>query len=446
MRRNLTPIIAILAITILTVIQVYVIISYYHLKSRDFDMVYTKTATSIIEQNDFAGYDQADDALNEISVNYFLTGLKDSAGFVSDKISSEILIQFESILSQYNMNIRNIRKYLTDNNLDTTFISFYDIRSITLFLPGDTVHVFSKVNDPENKIEKKGLYIKSYDKEGNYYTVQYDYFIDFTRKHRIILSEIWGLLLLTILTIIIVMSAFAYTLLTLKRQKKLTELKSDFIDNITHEFKTPISVISVAASSLKSSEIADNKNRIVEISNILEKQNLFLSSMIDNVIDVSLLDKADIALSKKQVPLRQFIHEAVISFNKDLTEIPAEIIEDYQIPDGYTYSLDPIQFTRVVYNILSNSVKYCKCDPVVHIRVMIENHLIIKITDNGVGIRKEDLDMLFNKFFRARNPNNAKGLGLGLYIVRRIIENHQGDISIESQPEKGTTVTIILPK
>lgn len=445
MLRNLTSVIAVLAITILIVIQVYVIINYYHLKSRDFDMVYTKMTTGIIEQSDFTIYDQVDDALNGLSIIYFLKGLRDSAGFMSSKASNKILVQFDSVLYQYDMNIKNIRRYLTDNKLDTTFTSFYDIRDITLFMPGDTVHIYSKTHNLEDKIEKKGLYIKSYDKEGNYYAVQYDYFIDFTRKHRIILSEIWGLLLLTIVTIIVVMSAFTYTLATLKRQKKLTELKSDFIDNISHEFKTPISVISVAASSLKNGKVLENKNRILEISTMLEKQNTFLARMIDNVIDVSALDRSELVLARKSTLVIQFLHQTILSFTKDVAGVPVEIHEEYLIPDDFVYSLDTEQFTRVIYNILSNSVKYCEHSPVIHIKASIEDQFSIEISDNGIGIKKEHIDQIFNKFYRADNPNNAKGLGLGLYIIKRIVENHNGTISIESSSGTGTTVTILLP-
>jgi signal transduction histidine kinase len=256
-----------------------------------------------------------------------------------------------------------------------------------------------------------------------------------------------GLLVIVVVTLAAVILTFLYTLVTLQRQKKLSELKDDFINNITHEFKTPLSVISVAASSLKQDKIQASPQKITEISTVLDKQNKLLSRMIDNVIDVNLLNRRVANYNKESVLLKPYLSEVVTMFvQNDTSGKNIQINEDYQIPDDFRFLLDSVQFSRVLNNLLGNSVKYCAVNPVITIRAMVDGPLKIEIEDNGIGIKEEHLKDVFNKFFRVDTSTKVKGLGLGLYIVKRIIESHSGTISLKSTLGKGTTATIILPK
>jgi two-component system phosphate regulon sensor histidine kinase PhoR len=257
-----------------------------------------------------------------------------------------------------------------------------------------------------------------------------------------------GLFLMVILTIAAVVLTFLYTLATLQRQKKLSQLKDDFIDNITHEFKTPLSIIAVALSSLKQQRIRDDDQKFTETCNMLEKQNKFLSRMIDNVIDISLLDRNTINYNKKSIPLKELINEIIASFiqNNEAVGKNVQIKQEYSIQEDYTYQLDPIQFTRAINNLLNNAVKYSERDPEITIRISADDQLKIEIEDNGIGIKEEQLGYVFNKFYRADHPAKVKGLGLGLYIVKRIIENHNGTIRLESVYGEGTTVIISFLK
>ena len=169
--------------------------------------------------------------------------------------------------------------------------------------------------------------------------------------------------------------------------------------------------------------------------------------MIDNVIDVSLLDRKTINSDKELVPLKQFITELISSFvSNETAGKNIQIREEYQISEDYSYMIDPIQFARAINNLLNNSVKYCENDPVIKVQIILDNELEIRIEDNGIGIIEEHEKKVFDKFFRAENPVKTKGLGLGLYIVKRIIENHNGSIRLESLWGKGTTAIINLPK
>ncbi len=305
------------------------------------------------------------------------------------KVSSE----FDSLLNKYDNNSPKVKKYLIDNKLDTLFKSRYAINALSLLIGNNNIPVYENPKSYKAQQKSKGIYIKSYYKEGDYYAVQYDYFVDLTHKPKLILSEMKGLLLLIILTLTAVILTFVYTLTTLHRQRKLSELKDDFINNITHEFKTPLSTISVAVSSLKQQRIKNDGQKFMETCNILEKQNKYLSKMIDNVIDVSLLDRNSINYNKKTVSLKPFISDITDSFvqNNEAAGKKVKISEEYLIPDNYEYVLDPVQFTRVINNLLSNAVKYCEREPVIHIRISLDNQLKIEIEDNGIGIREEHL-------------------------------------------------------
>jgi two-component system phosphate regulon sensor histidine kinase PhoR len=170
--------------------------------------------------------------------------------------------------------------------------------------------------------------------------------------------------------------------------------------------------------------------------------------MIDSVIDVSLLERESVIINRKPVILQSFMDEIVVSFkgNCEAAGKNVLILAEYTIPDNYKHSLDQAQFTRAISNLLANSVKYCEREPLISIRVLLNHVLQIVIEDNGIGIKEEHQINVFNKFYRAGNPANVKGLGLGLYIVKRIVENHDGTIRIDSEWGKGTTVTITLPK
>jgi two-component system phosphate regulon sensor histidine kinase PhoR len=407
-------------------------------------MAYSKALLSTIENN---GPSIAIDTLDIVFNESVYSLLTESSDTFNTSFQLKTAANFESLLNKYDENSYKVRKYLVDNGLDTIFKPYYIIREISFINFNENIPVYKNSQKFTPKQKSKGIYIKSNYKEGNYYAVRYDYFIDLTHKTKVIFSEMKGLLLLVILTISAVILTFVYTLNTLQRQKKLSELKDDFIDNITHEFKTPLSIISVAVSSLKQQRIQEDTQKFMETCNALEKQNRFLSKMIDNVIDVSLLERKTINYNKKTTPVKQLINEIATTFinNNEAVGKKVHIFEEYSIPDDYEYILDSVQFIRAINNLLNNAVKYSEREPVIKISVLMDNQLRIEIEDNGIGIKEEQQGYVFNKFYRADNPAKVKGLGLGLYIVKRIIENHSGTIHLESTWGKGTTVIITLP-
>lgn len=443
MNKGLPKLISSLSFLILVGIQVYVIRNYYEEKSKNFDMMYSRAVISAIENNRFTPMsDSLDIVLNKTASSY----LHDIFDTLDHSARDDINTEFDSLLRKYDFTPTVIRDYMLDNKLDTVYKTYYTINEISLIDFNNIIPIYKNDLNPTLQEKAKGIYINSNYKEGNFYAIQYDYYVDFLHKRKVILSEMKGLLIMVLVTLSTVILTFVYTLISLQRQKKLTELKDDFINNISHEFKTPLSIIALATSSLKQGEIQRDSHKSTEIYSQLEKQNRILSNMIDNVIDVRLLDKKSILNERENVPLRQYFSELVASFlSTEAAGKNVEIVEEYLVPDGFKYYLDPVQFSRAIVNLLRNSTKYCAVDPVIKIQISLEDHLKIKIKDNGIGIKDKHEGNVFNKFFRADNPEKVKGLGLGLYIVKRIIENHHGSIQLESEWGKGTSVIIILP-
>ena len=407
-------------------------------------MTYSRAIISTIEDDSFNSItDSLDIVLNKCAFSY-LFGTFDTLGH---SMQSEVLAKFDSLLRRYDSTPEKVSNYMLDNKLDTAYQTYYSINEISFIDFDKTIPVYkNNLKFPlQNKPE--GIYINSTYKEGNYYAIRYDYFVDFIHKRKVILSEMKGLLIMILITLSTVILTFAYTLITLQRQKKLSELKDDFINNISHEFKTPLSIIALATSSLKQEKVQRDPLKFKEIYTQLEKQNKALSKMIDNVIDKSYLDRKSIQNGVENVDLKKYFSDLISTFEAtEATERDMQIVQEYLIPDDFRYNLDPVQFSRAIGNLLSNSVKYCTLNPVITIRILLQEHLRIEIIDNGIGIKEKHAASVFNEFFRADNPLEVKGLGLGLYIVKRIIENHHGTIRLESEWGKGTTAIIDLPK
>jgi signal transduction histidine kinase len=452
MKTRLIIVVSGIAVAILVIIQVYVIRAYFRLKSRDFDMQYSYTVNKSLAEYDQFGriflFDSINYVFNHLALDYLSQPdiLDDLANPEKQQV---IYHDFLQVLYHSGKNTQNIIRNLKASGLDTAFISNYIISEIAFLDFDSIIPVYQRKmrNALPAEAGLKGFFVKSYTAEGDFYRIRFDYYVDFTRKGAIIITEMKSLLILVIVTIIAVLLAFIYTIHSFNKQKKLADLKGDFIDHITHEFKTPLSTISVAVSSLKHPGIQKNSEKLHEITGMISKQNHYLSQMIDHAIETSQLERNQLILYKKEVKIRSYLYEVIQEFRLENLDKKIIINEEYAIDDDLSYLLDPLQFSRIIFNLLNNSLKYSTTEPVIDIRVSANEKLKIVISDNGPGIDKEDLSEIFTKFYRGKNKMNSKvkGLGLGLYLVKKIVESHGGTVEAESKPGKGTTIIIQLP-
>lgn len=271
----------------------------------------------------------------------------------------------------------------------------------------------------------------------------------FPSKDRYILSSLKFMIPSFVFTFILLI-VFLYTIIIAFRQKKLTEMKNDFINNMTHEFKTPISTISLAAQMLNDDSVRKSPNMLQHISGVINDETKRLRFQVEKVLQMSMFDKKKGTLRLQDVDANMLISNVVNTFRLKVEKYGGHISAGFNAEDAIV-NVDEMHFTNVIFNLLDNAVKYRKEETPLELTVTTENlpgdKLKVVIADNGIGIKKEDLKRIFEKFFRVStgNRHDVKGFGLGLAYVHKMITLMGGTINAESEHGKGTRFIIVLP-
>ena len=252
-----------------------------------------------------------------------------------------------------------------------------------------------------------------------------------------------------ILFTMIIFAAFYLTLNTMLRQKKLSEIKNDFINNMTHEFKTPLATISLAVDAMKNDKVLNDRQKMNYFSGIIKEENQRMNRQVETILKAALLDKHEVDLMLTPTHVHQVIKDVADNFKLQLEEKKGKI--DLDLNSGKDLvEADEVHFPNLINNLLDNAVKYSKdnVSPEIKIATMANGtNMIIRLQDNGIGMSKETIKKIFEKFYRAHTGNihNVKGFGLGLSYVKTVVEAHGGNIKVESMLGKGSTFTIELP-
>ena len=269
----------------------------------------------------------------------------------------------------------------------------------------------------------------------------------FPNEKRFIISQMWVLLLVSAVLIIIIIVSFALTITTIFRQKKLSKMKNDFINNMTHEFKTPISTVSLACEALSDTDLKKSEQLYSNYIKIISEENNRLGVIAEKILQTAILEKGQLNLKKEEIDVNEIISDVVKNI-KIQVEIKDGKIETFYNAESEKIVADKIHITNVFYNLLDNANKYSPKKP--EIKVTTENStkgIIIKTEDNGIGISKANQKKIFDKLYRVPtgDVHDFKGYGLGLSYVKKIIEKHGGKISVESELTNGSKFTIFLP-
>lgn len=250
-----------------------------------------------------------------------------------------------------------------------------------------------------------------------------------------------GLFLLTTVT------AFIYIIYSFFRQKRINEIKNDFINNMTHELKTPLSTISVASEVLKNSYNENSDKRIGKYSTIIYNENQRMRKLVEKVLNVATIERELLTIEKEEIDVHNTIYQVVESFCFEACAKKVNV--DYKFKAGeYNIYADKIHFRNILNNLVDNAVKYSDKNPEIIITTEnVDDYLKISIKDKGKGIPKDAQNKVFDKFYRvpSGNVHNVKGFGLGLYYVKTMVEQHKGKIEIQSVLNKGTTISVYLP-
>jgi two-component system, OmpR family, phosphate regulon sensor histidine kinase PhoR len=263
----------------------------------------------------------------------------------------------------------------------------------------------------------------------------------------IIWKEMFWFIVGAILFTLIITTAFFITIRTLLKQKKLSEIKSDFINNMTHEFKTPLATISLAVDALKNDKVKGNEEKTSYFTNIIKEENRRMNKQVETILQAALLDKQEVQLNLKKLPAHDLITGALNNINLQVEEKQGKLTVSFNANKDMVLA-DEVHFTNLINNLLDNAVKYSKEN--LAIKLTTENsgnQLKIKIEDNGIGMNKETVNRIFEKFYRAHtgNVHNVKGFGLGLSYVKTMVEAHHGTIKADSVLGKGSTFVIMVP-
>ncbi|HLP94834.1 MAG TPA: HAMP domain-containing sensor histidine kinase [Saprospiraceae bacterium] len=282
---------------------------------------------------------------------------------------------------------------------------------------------------------------KHYDQDFIYY-----FGIIFPGKSAKILSSMWLVLGFTVLMLLTV-AFFIYSMIVILRQKQLSELQRDFINNMTHEFKTPISTINISTDVfLKNEKILDDP-RLSRYASIIKEQALRLNTQVEKVLQLAKIERDNIELNVEELDLTELINSIVPSIELKVNDKNGQLYLDLNATNARVKA-DKLHLTNILHNLVDNGVKYSKDAPEIRIGLRNEqNELVLSVKDNGIGIPKEHLRRVFDKFHRVPtgNVHNVKGFGLGLFYVKTMCKEHKWNINLESELGQGTLVEIRMP-
>lgn len=265
----------------------------------------------------------------------------------------------------------------------------------------------------------------------------------------LVLKSLFWRIAISVLFTLIIIAAFFVTVRTMIRQKKLAEIKNDFINNMTHEFKTPIATISLAVDAMRNEKVLQDRAKLGYFSGIIKEENQRMNRQVETILKASQLEKQEVDLNLKPVHVHEVIRDVIDNFALQLQEKQG-MVETQFDADADLINADEVHFSNLVNNLVDNAVKYSKENVPPVIRVSTRSNgrtFTMRIEDNGIGMNKDTVRRIFEKFYRAHtgNVHNVKGFGLGLSYVKTMVEAHDGDIRAESTLGKGSTFTIELP-
>lgn len=271
----------------------------------------------------------------------------------------------------------------------------------------------------------------------------YYFSIRFPDKTTYLVSSLRFWYLLTF-ALIIILLVYVYSIYTIIQQKKFSELQRDFINNMTHEFKTPLSSILLASEALNKQDLVQDNSKLQTYTSIIINQSHKLNNHIEKILNIAKNDAAGLSLKPQKILLLPFIQEIADSIQHKNKDLSIEI----DIENSTSVMADEFHFTNIIYNLLDNSIKYCETKPVIKISAGKDSKgLYLKFKDNGMGIPAKNIPHIFEKFYRVhtKRSEEVNGFGLGLFYVKKVVQQHHWKISVENNEDKGITTTLFFP-
>jgi signal transduction histidine kinase len=460
-KRNTVLVLGITSILIMISVQVYIISGIWKQKNETFALRYTilskEALTFMSRRMSTDGFDTVRFLLRRYSEEAvkLLHETKDENELAARK--KDVLEHFTFYLNHEQDLAGMLSDYFNRRGFEKKFNFSIIINNLEI-ISNDTISVYRSDNYANRRPPDRGgrpstpevyrskILVNWFPWEDNNYRLVFDYFIDFSNQQKLVLKEMATSLGLSTLSILLIGIMFLITYKNLMEEKRLSNLKTDFINNMTHELKTPLSTITVAGKTLEMVQIRKDDAKILETAKLIGKQSIHLNQLINMILEISMWERTQFQLDKRTVEIEELMNDIVDSF-KSGGGNNASINQKYNF-SGTKIDLDVVYFTTLLNNLLSNAVKYSDKVPVIDVEGFTQdNNVCIRVADNGIGINKNDQKHIFDKFYRASTGNihKFKGLGLGLYYVKKIAEAHGGDVTVSSKPGKGSTFTVTIP-
>ena len=271
--------------------------------------------------------------------------------------------------------------------------------------------------------------------------------IYFPQEHLFILKKLYRLLFVSLGLFFIIIGSFSFSIVVINRQKKLSEMKNDLINNMTHEFKTPISTISLVCEALKDKDVKKSDEIYNNYVSVIDEENKRLRTMAEHILRSATIESGRLKLHKETIDLNEVLQNAVNSKKINAESKGGKITLDLKTGNSLIFA-DRVHITNVFVNMLDNAIKYNLHEPVIKISTRnLQDGILVDIADNGIGISKANQSKIFDKLYRVHTGNlhDFKGFGLGLSYVKTIVEQHKGKITVDSELEKGSVFHIYLP-
>ncbi|MEZ7999019.1 MAG: HAMP domain-containing sensor histidine kinase [Flavobacteriales bacterium] len=406
---------ATISLTGIIVTQIFWVDKAFTIQDREFNDRTVIALTSVVERIQVLNKDSSDvdEPVVQETSNYFVA-------HVNDTLHPYLL---ESLLKE------EFQSSLLKQNFEYVIYDCFN----------DSIVFGSKVNvdQPDNIVKSEDVTPhKKLNRDGHYFGVY------FPEKKGYIMDQM-GIWMFSSFIILLVVLFFAYSIMAILKQKRLSEIKTDFINNMTHELKTPISTISISTRALLN--VSDMES-VEKYARIIKTENERLQNQVERVLDIATLSPNTLNLDKKHIYIHKLLEEITESLELKLAEVGGKLYFNFQAQSDIVYS-DKLHLTNIFTNLIDNAIKYCEQSPEIKIHTsQLKNKIIILIEDNGIGIDKKHYSMIFEKFFRvpSGDKHDVKGFGLGLFYVKSVLEALDGSIKLIKSDSTGSTFKIEL--
>lgn len=316
-----------------------------------------------------------------------------------------------------------------------------EVRDNQLAIIYETVHSKYPKNDKRNARYSTKLFENDLGSSPGLFSVY------FPNKSSVIRDTMSYLMVPMVALLGLLIGAFAYTLSIIFRQKKISEMKTDFMNNMTHEFKTPVATIMIASESLRDPEIASDERRVNRLANIIYEENVRLGNHIERVLNIARLEKENLKIESVNVHVNSVVEGVLDSMNLQLQKAGGTLQTEILATDDLVIG-DELHLSNVFFNLVDNAIKYSSDKPEITVRTEnVKNSIVITVADKGMGMTKDQKEKIFDQFYRipTGNVHNVKGFGLGLSYVNDIVKRLNGKIQVKSEKEKGTVFELSFP-